>query len=1505
ADGSTKALKIEDEIDSWVQLPDRVTFSPSKDPLVNFFNTANRRKFSRLFSSLKRGRGAFRHLQNTIIQERRTAGTFKDEDDIKKRLDVSARMLRGLRHILSERFGEQYEFTDLLRPREDREREAEEPAVPPGQEEKQESAVMKPAPVLFAGEDIADENYEKGHVRKYGGPVSYDSGARRWADSDPGYARMIEDEGIEEFSRELSRAGLGCLLENNIGYMRIKVENTLSGKTIDPASQIAGLSADPARCRLLSKILLPDIKDDILNEEYERYAEELLQTLGVKLDRDTLQERISYLKEMFKQKLGCQAGGAIASALFRKGTRGDLLASELVGRAVDVFEKQQARLGNEEKIRKIKKESPLEYAEGYVHALFQYFALYLRPGSGIGPEKLNEEERAFFGDVVAFLRGERKRYGDAFFLSREDALTREEQEVIAEKVVLDIFNNAAKGELNSILQEANTVKDIPRTVNLIIRNRKYKSLGDFKNFDRGHVPRIFKAALKLGYCSRRGLQYVYLPEGLPEVRPAPAAAEPPAGGVALKPLPLLFTEPFWDQPPDHGEKIHFDKVAGKFDEAEPGYVRAITDEDLEEISGLVNRAGLQDLLRVNFAYSRVKFDEWKDDDPHTRRTLKIESPVEAHSHKVEILLPDLSEKLYDVMQGTFNIAQGASQEELEKIRSHRKISPVKEADYRVKNFLRDQVIEDISGAIWDALYLKMLRGDMRAMAPCLVCTDLAARRYKEPGSGLTQLGTIENDTEASREFFKKMFAAHIDSRNHPEVSPRTGDEIRFIHNVVKFLRSEFKRHGDALFIGSGQAMDSKELMPMMRKEILRFFNNASIDEIEKVLIGMGHKKESRELKKALKKVKTRKASSGYEDFNAIFEDTGFNEDYSTGFIRVLFFEGYFNAERPDEEPPVPVDTEAKSPTEIGGNGEPSDGDPTATTKWLKGLTPEMSAAKRAVFAAPFYEEPIYRFGVPLLVSSLLGVILGTVFTFDLATLPFYIAQAVSAIIFILHHEKGERAPPVIVSLLNGFILPLFSPGMFAFILQSMAIHSIVNLLFMKARSAPEEAEEERGDREEKLKEKARTGPKSLTLDEAVEMSLCYPFNLKIREKAYERLLDFDAQEAISKIVESGLNEDRASRLFACHRAIQHLLKKMPRDEKKKPAGLDLIETKLLDFMDHCLSCPLSKASESKFARFYVWDTLKELMILRDHELKNERRILNIMFVLLASSEKDMMSFYGGSGGSGEPAWAKAQAKFTVFLTFLINLTEGTKFKSLPSEAEKAVTSMLENPAFVEDYEIKLKLLMVLENILRLQNKEQIRKERGVIRGKLRGMPYKTREELSMRQLDNAARVIVELKEYWHEQAGKKDFGDAVEEMAILASGDRRLTAEQKVRFRIGLRNLKTKYLMIKHYARELGQGSPENCDPCELLKTVTGIEVAPDVEFNIRYDEKTPYTVYFEFEKGADYLDFAKKYTNDDSSAGSSEGFYSVEYGICFGFKEDGDSTYRHEVQHAFYDAAG
>ena len=189
------------------------------------------------------------------------------------------------------------------------------------------------------------------------------------------------------------------------------------------------------------------------------------------------------------------------------------------------------------------------------------------------------------------------------------------------------------------------------------------------------------------------------------------------------------------------------------------------------------------------------------------------------------------------------------------------------------------------------------------MAPCLICTDLAARRFKDPGGGLTQLGAIEDDVVASREFFKKMFMAHIDKRSHPDIPFRTGDEVRFFDNVVKFLRSEFKSHGDALFVTGERTMDSKEMMPRMRKEILRFFNNASIDEIEKVLIGMGYKKESRELKRALKKVKARKASDGYKDFNAVFEDTGFSDDYCTGFIRVLFFEGYFNAERPDGELP--------------------------------------------------------------------------------------------------------------------------------------------------------------------------------------------------------------------------------------------------------------------------------------------------------------------------------------------------------------------------------------------------------------------------------------------------------------------------------------------------------------------------------------------------------------------------------------------------------------------------
>ncbi|MGB3241456.1 MAG: methyltransferase domain-containing protein, partial [Candidatus Omnitrophota bacterium] len=573
--------------------------------------------------------------------------------------------------------------------------------------------------------------------------------------------------------------------------------------------------------------------------------------------------------------------------------------------------------------------------------------------------------------------------------------------------------------------------------------------------------------------------------------------------------------------------------------------------------------------------------------------------------------------------------------------------------------------------------------------------------------------------------------------------------------------------------------------------------------------------------------------------------------------------------------------------------------PAGTTKWLKKLTPDMSTPLRSLVVSPFVEELVYRFGLPTLLWSFCGIFAAVIFNFninyDLGTLGFYIFQAIAAIIFVLHHEKGERAPPIVISLVNIGILPLISPPLFAYLILILLSHSLVNLAFGKAKLTPEE-------KAERLLEKFQKDPKSLTLDALIDVIFFHYKDTKVLLKAHSCLHEYDPNEVVTKLADRATAAQNAYDFFKYASAIAPFVRSITVESP----GVDLriIEKRLIDCMERSIEFydknDAADDSPAELTKNLMWDSLAYISKHLKYEFQDKERTLNAILLMLANQERDLSRHF-----DDRDEWRIKFSRFTKFLDFLNNVLKKAKIEILLPELKNTVIRMLENRSFIEDYEIRLKLLLVLENILRIENREDLKTEKKAIKEKLRKMSHDAREEFSMRQLDNAASVMIELRWVWEalaERNGDGQFDDFIDRAIKDVWREKVFTIEQKIRFEIALRNMKAKRLALHVLALGMGKFSPADCDPHAMLKAVTGVDFHRDNVVHLRFDPNRPFTLYFEFGSEEEYQAFRRE-MEKTRETGSELGIYMSRYGISFGYKKDRVDPMKHEMQHAFYDA--
>ncbi|MFC1548486.1 hypothetical protein ACFL5E_00850, partial [Candidatus Omnitrophota bacterium] len=457
------------------------------------------------------------------------------------------------------------------------EKPAEQPTPEQAEEPEEEEIVMiKPFPKLFDESEFPDHDV-KAERAKVGEPVSFDPEMGRYEQEQPGFFRTLDDKALKTASTALNRIGLGCLLEKNIAYSRVRADKQQEKEWWRDVQAFQAhrvrLSRHPdaGHFRYTYEFILPDFEKEPLGDE-----------MTGRLHATIMQHIATAIFLAIRTKLTCN----------------NLRAWAIEKEAFILAEKRNVKFTGADSDQE-------EALHGYFYAQFVEYVAQKASGEG----SLSKEEIRFFDSVVEFLQSEYEIYGDALYFPErhkeylspaEQKASIREMQTNARKVIEDFFDSASSDDMKMVLFETGHFqkKRVHQILPRIIRTREAatfkNNLTGLKNaagFNKEDLDRIVFALARKGYFD-----------------PKPKAAqadEPVVTAESTQTLPefefkrLGTLEDF-----DHAAT---DKLNGKrmqSERAERGYARHIKDGIVGGVTNIMNESGFGFLLDKDIFYTR-------------------------------------------------------------------------------------------------------------------------------------------------------------------------------------------------------------------------------------------------------------------------------------------------------------------------------------------------------------------------------------------------------------------------------------------------------------------------------------------------------------------------------------------------------------------------------------------------------------------------------------------------------------------------------------------------------------------------------------------------------------------------------------------------------------------------------------------------------------------------------------------------------------------------------------
>jgi len=234
-----------------------------------------------------------------------------------------------------------------------------------------------------------------------------------------------------------------------------------------------------------------------------------------------------------------------------------------------------------------------------------------------------------------------------------------------------------------------------------------------------------------------------------------------------------------------------------------------------------------------------------------------------------------------------------------------------------------------------------------------------------------------------------------------------------------------------------------------------------------------------------------------------------------------------------------------------------------------------------------------------------------------------------------------------------------------------------------------------------------------------------------------------------------------------------------------------------------------------------------------------------------------------------------------------------------------VDNMLDNPDYVIDRDMRNALSAISSKVLRFKYAKDLKEEREKFFKDFRDgrRTDKTRAGLQLKELQKAARAMVELRNLWKENISGETpigFDEWAKEMIgkLLEPGDFDLPANQRALFAARLRAMRANYMILV----KLTDGKLDSIDRdlmYKLLFRFTGVRLDSGIK-QVRYNPELPFVISFEFEDEDAYYRFLEV-KDDPMSMAGSQGYFDSDNMVAFGYESDKLDPFPHELNHGFF----
>ncbi|MBF0216853.1 MAG: hypothetical protein HQL30_07675, partial [Candidatus Omnitrophica bacterium] len=773
----------------------------------------------------------------------------------------------------------------------------------------EEAPKLKPAPVIFAGSDFArDDSYGADSAARLNvlgsvivEQIRYDEKSNSYPPLE-GYKRPVSDETVRAVSDLVDKSGFGVFLDKAIAFTRAKgkgyrgsgVNKDYQGlfTLIGEQEPVYGQSEFK---RHMIKLNLLDYPDEVF---YELFTVDNL-SAGIPFFNGNV-----YKGNLIKgtpRSLEDYARFELLREI------GETLSRLTVNDSVDL-RKHQLLVNIMLEYRKARQKHNIPETPGGMEMFVGIcFAAYADP-SLLELIDMPAGMTNVFRRMSEFVR--REYAGEKYFISRPKTKDAEFMAVdeVFNGAFVKLVNNTPKDRLEILLNQAlktqcpgyGNASLRHDMVELILRKKPFASFREFRDvfkcYDHNDLPFL------VWHLTGGDQIWQYMPENpgrvdYDKLREKTGKRRGQEGSVypAMAPARTLFSgtdfaadDNFGNMTAEIGalglETVPFDAAKGGYEECRSGYVRVVSDGEIENIAALMSGAGFGAVLDHDMGFARVE-----KNNPGT-------GPVQGFSNIAllageapdggkfwvdgKLILYDCVRDVYEAIVGKLYGGSGYVGH-LVNVKAVRGRPETEKKAF--ETWVRYELLYQAGGAVYSVLSQKASRGGERAGKLTRKAFQLAVKRFADtPGirrrDWYSWPKSVRERDEFLGVFIRAVFPVFVDPALKIDTGAISPEEKVFFKELAEFYRDEAREHGRAFYLPLKGELTGPEQIKAIGSTLTDFLNGHAPDRVAKLYEAIKEIKGSGDEAKRRDAVMKLCVNGPYSGIDGISRKSGLTED---------------------------------------------------------------------------------------------------------------------------------------------------------------------------------------------------------------------------------------------------------------------------------------------------------------------------------------------------------------------------------------------------------------------------------------------------------------------------------------------------------------------------------------------------------------------------------------------------------------------------------------------------